>query len=76
MAAASAILQHQVAALKSKERAVIRDMLALRHGLTQILNAIRKDNPESNLIPCDIYNLLASLRIKELSGKTPIEWLC
>jgi hypothetical protein len=27
------------------------------------------------LIPRDIYNLLAGLRIEELDGKTPIEWL-
>jgi hypothetical protein len=75
MAAASALLQHRVAAMKPKERAVIRDMSALRHSPTQILNAIQKDNPKSNLIPYDIYNLLAGLRITELDGKTPIKWL-
>jgi hypothetical protein len=75
MAAASALPQHQVAALKPEERAVIRDMSALGHSPTQILNIIRKDNPESNLIPRDIYNLLAGLHIEELDGKTPIEWL-
>ena len=52
-----------------------RDMSALGHSPTQILNAIRQSNPESNLIPRDIYNLLASLRVEELDGQTPIEWL-
>jgi hypothetical protein len=75
MAAASALPQHRIAALKPEERTMVRDMSALGHSPTQILNAIRKDNPESNLIPRDVYNLLAGLRVEELAGKTPIEWL-
>jgi hypothetical protein len=58
-----------------EEHAIFRDMSALGHSPTQILDAIRKSNPESNLIPRDIYNLLASMRMEELDGKTPIEWL-
>ena len=50
-------------------------MSALGHSPTQILDAIRQNNPESNLIPRDVYNLLASLRVEELNGQTPIEWL-
>jgi hypothetical protein len=73
IAAASALPQHRVAAMKPEEHAIIRDILALRHSPTQILNTIRKDNPKSSLIPRNIYNLLASLRIKELAGKTPIK---
>jgi hypothetical protein len=75
MAAASALPHHRIAALKPEERTMVRDMSALGHSPTQILNAIRKDNPKSNLIPRNIYNLLAGLRVEELAGKTPIEWL-
>ena len=42
---------------------------------TQILHSLQKDNPKSALIPRDIYNLFASLRIEELDSQTPIEWL-
>jgi hypothetical protein len=74
-AALSALPQHRVAAMTPEERAVLRDMSALGHSPTQILDAIRKSNLESNLIPRDIYNLLASMWMEELDGKTPIEWL-
>jgi hypothetical protein len=48
--ASSALPQHRIAALQLDERAVVRDMSALGHSPTQILNAIRQSNPESNLI--------------------------
>ena len=73
--ALSALPQHRVAAMTPEERAILRDMSVLGHSPTQILDAIRKSNPESNLIPRDIYNLLASMRMEELDGKTPVEWL-
>jgi hypothetical protein len=50
-------------------------MSALGHSPTQILAAIRQSNPERNMILRDVYNLLASLRVEELNGQTPIEWL-
>jgi hypothetical protein len=75
IAALSALPQHRIAAMNSQERAILRDMNALGYSPTQILDAIRKSNPESNLIPRDIYNLLASMRVEELDGKTPVEWL-
>jgi hypothetical protein len=75
IAASSALPQHRIAALQLDERAVVRDMSALGHSPTQILDAIRQSNPESNLIPRDVYNLLASLRMEELNEQTPIEWL-
>jgi hypothetical protein len=48
-------------------------MNALGHSPTQILDAIRKSNLESNLILQDIYNLLASMCVEELDGKTLVE---
>jgi hypothetical protein len=74
-AAPSAPPQHRVGAMALEERALLRDMAALGYSPTQILDALRKSNPSSNLIPQDIYNLLASLRVEELDSKAPIEWL-
>ena len=51
VAALSALPQHRVAAMTTEERALLRDMSALNHSPTQILDAIRKKNPSSNLIP-------------------------
>jgi hypothetical protein len=45
------------------------------HGAKEILLAIRNMNPQTALIPWDIYNILASLHVEELDGQTPIEWL-
>ena len=50
-------------------------MSALGHNPRQILDKLRQANQDSQLIPRDIYNLLAGLRVEELSGKTPVEWL-
>jgi hypothetical protein len=47
----------------------------LGHNPTQILQALRMANPNSYLVPRDIYNLLHNLRLEELAGDTPVEWL-
>jgi hypothetical protein len=58
-----------------EERAKIKEGHTLGYSPSQILRAIRAGNSNSALIPRDIYNLLASLRIEELNGQTPVEWL-
>jgi hypothetical protein len=73
--ALSALPEHRIAAIKPEEQSIIRDIASLGHSPAQILNAIRQGNPTSTLIPRDIYNLLAKLRVEELGGKTPIKWL-
>jgi hypothetical protein len=50
-------------------------MNQLGHSPTAILNALRQENPDSVLVPWDIYNLLYSLQLDELAGSTPVEWL-
>jgi hypothetical protein len=70
IAALSALPQHRIAALQSQERAAVRDMSALGHSHTQILDALRKGNLESNLMPRGINIILASLRVGELNGKS------
>jgi len=52
-----------------EERAKIKEGHTLGYSPSQILRAIRTGNPNSALIPRDIYNLLASLRIEELNGQ-------
>jgi hypothetical protein len=47
----------------------------LGHSPTQILQALRIANPDSCLVARDIYNLLHNLRLEELAGDTPVEWL-
>lgn len=61
--------------MKLEEQLIVQDMALLGHSPVQILNAIHQGNPTSALIPWDIYNLLTKLRVEELGGKTPIEWL-
>ena len=50
-------------------------MNGLGHSLLQILQALRLANPRSVLVMRDIYNLLYSMRLDELAGRTPVEWL-
>jgi hypothetical protein len=73
--ALSALPQHRVAAMTPQEREMVKKMRSQGITPSQILNSLRCDNPDSHLIPRDIYNLLASLRVEELDGKTPTEWL-
>jgi hypothetical protein len=75
VAALSALPQHRVAAMTLDERLKVKQMHSENHSANQILTTLRLANPNSMLVPRDIYNLLAGLRIDELSGKTPIEWL-
>jgi hypothetical protein len=75
VAAISALLQHRIAAMTPEEHSIARDINVLGHSPRQILNKLQQANPKSQLIPQDIYNLLASLRVEELSGKTLVEWL-
>ena len=74
-AAVSAFPQHRIASMTSEEHTIVKDMSILGHSPSQILHCLRQSNPESQLISRDIYNLLASMRTKELDSKTPIEWL-
>jgi hypothetical protein len=73
--ALSALPQHRLAALTEEERRQVADMNQLGHNPTAILAALRLANPDCLLVPRDIYNLLYSLRVEELDGLTPVEWL-
>jgi hypothetical protein len=61
--------------MTAEEKSQIKQMNSENHGAKEILLAIRNMNPQTALIPRDIYNILASLRVEELDGQTPIEWL-
>ena len=65
----SALPKHKIAAMTLEERAKIKEEHTLGYSPSQILRAIRR-NSNFALILRDIYNLLASLRIKELNSQT------
>ena len=69
----SALPKHRIAAIALEERAKIKEGHNLGYSLSQILRAICIANLDSVLIQHDIYNLLASLRIKELNSQTLVK---
>jgi hypothetical protein len=73
--ALSALPHHRLAAITPEERLNVSNMVQLGHSPSAILNALRQANPDSCLVPRDIYNLLYTLRLDELAGSTPVEWL-
>jgi len=73
--ALSALPAHRIASMTLQEKSRVKEMQTLYHSPSQILQTLHKDNPDCVLIPRDIYNLLASQRIDELNGQTPIQWL-
>lgn len=75
VASLSALPQHRVSAMSDQERAKVKEMRSQGSTPNQILHSLLCSNPNSHLIPRDIYNLLVSLRVEELDGKTPTEWL-
>ena len=75
VSALSALPAHRIAAMTPEERVIVREMSVLGHSPVQILNKLRHDKLDCTLILRDIYNLLASMRVEELDGKTPVEWL-
>jgi hypothetical protein len=75
LAALAALPQYRTALLTPEERLKVKQMNSENLSASQILTSLRNANPELNLIPRDIYNLLASFRLDELAGQTPTEWL-
>jgi hypothetical protein len=71
----SAFPQHRLAAISTTERERVSELNKLGNSPTQILQALRLANPTSVLVIRDIYNLLYCLRLDELGGSTPVEWL-
>jgi Transcription factor AFT len=73
--ALSALPHHRIGALTTEEHLKLSDMAQLGHSPTAILAALRHANPDNCLVARDVYNLLYKLRLSELAGKTPVEWL-
>ena len=71
--ALSALPKYCILAMTADEKAKVRQMNIENHRPSKILISLRYSNPDLEIIPRDIYNLLASLRAEELAGKTPIE---
>ena len=73
--ALSALPQHRAATMSEEERSLVSSMHWNGHTPLQILSSLQSLNPASHLIVKDIYNLLHKLRLDELGGLTPVEWL-
>lgn len=66
---------HRVGGRTEDERKSVKEMGTQGHSPAAILSTLRYANPELLLVQHDVYNLLHSLRLHELAGRTPIEWL-
>jgi hypothetical protein len=66
---------HRLASLPEGAHVLINTLSRAGSGPNEILNALRCVDPEVSLISKDISNLTQKLRIEELDGKTPIQWL-
>jgi hypothetical protein len=75
LAALAALPQYRTALLILEEQLKVKQMNSENLSTSQILTSLRNANLELNLIPRDIYNLLASFRLDELAGQTPTKWL-
>ena len=71
----AALPHHRLSSLSIEERTKVSDMSTLGHSPGAILAALRLANPNTLLVMRDIYNLLYSMRLDELGGFTPVEWL-
>jgi hypothetical protein len=71
----TALPHHRTSSLTVEEYARLKEMSILGHSPSAILSALRFANPELLLVQRDIYNLLHNLRLDELAGYTPVEWL-
>jgi hypothetical protein len=75
VAALSVLPQYRTVAMTLEELSKVKQMNLENYSPSQILSSLRNANPQSNLIPRDIYNLLAGFRLDELAGKTLTELL-
>jgi len=71
----TALPHHRTSSLTVEEYARLKEMSILGHSPSAILSALRFANPELLLVQRDVYNLLHNLRLDELAGYTPVEWL-
>jgi hypothetical protein len=71
----AALPHHHLASLSIEEHTKVSDISMLGHSPSTILAALRLANLNTLLVMRDIYNLLYSIRLDELGGFTPVEWL-
>jgi hypothetical protein len=70
-----ALPAHRIGSLDTPVRSKIRGMIAYNHAPNVILGSIREEHPEVLLVISDIYNLASSMRMEQLQGRSPIQWL-
>jgi hypothetical protein len=71
----TALLHHRISSLTEEEYVRIKEMSVLGYSPSAILSALQYANPDLLLVQYNVYNLLYNLRLDELAGYTPIEWL-
>jgi hypothetical protein len=71
----AALPYHCLLSLSVEEHTKVCDMSMLGQSPGSILAVLQLANPDSLLVIQDIYNLLYSMRLDELGGFTPVEWL-
>jgi hypothetical protein len=74
-AATTAHPAHRIAALTPETRALISTLSHAGLSPSQILTTLRTSDSEIPLLPRDIANIAHLDRLKELNGRTPIQWL-
>lgn len=74
-AAPSAHPAYRIAALEPRVKAQIKELVATGLNNAQILATIRRKEPTVLLSQKDISNLVQASRLRQLNGRTPIEWL-
>jgi hypothetical protein len=73
--APTAYTAYRSAALTPEICAQISTLVSANSSTNQIMMTLRIDNPEITLITRDIGNFIQAKRVKELNGKTLIQWL-
>jgi hypothetical protein len=66
---------HRLAALDPATRTTISTISQASLAPSQILTILRTSNPDIPLVLKDIANITQQARLKQLGGRTPIEWL-
>jgi hypothetical protein len=66
---------YRIGGLTEEEYIKIKEMSTLGYSPAVILSTLQHANLELLLVQHDVYNLLHNLRVEELAGSTPIEWL-
>jgi hypothetical protein len=72
---ASSFPAHRRAQITPEIKEQIVSAIKLGQPVQVILSTLRQLNPDINILAQDIYNMIKSVRIEQLNGKSPPSWL-